>query len=53
MKFFADVKHQEIKGVVAVSHNFLSEAPAKFEMHYKSHFLLNFAWYFTQLDIVH
>ena len=36
MKFFVDVKHQEIKGLVAVSRNFLWEAPAQFEMQYKT-----------------
>ena len=55
MKFFADVKHQEIKGLVAVSRNVLYGPLAKFEMQYKTvtYFLLNLPWYFTQLDIVH
>ena len=36
MKFFADVRHQEIKGLVAVSSNFLEEAPLEYEMQYKT-----------------
>ena len=54
MKFSAHVKHQEIKGLVAVSFNSLQEVPAKFEMQYKAviYFSFNFA-YFIQLHVVY
>ena len=54
MKFFADVKHHEIKGLVAVSRNLFKKHLQNLQCDIKqSHFLFNFAWYFIQLDIVH
>ena len=48
-----DAKQQEIKELVAVSCEFLQEAPSKLEIHCKKYMYLsfNFAWYIMQLDI--
>ena len=48
----ADVKQQEIKGLV--SYNTVKEVPSKLEIQYKTgvHISFNFDWYSIQLDIV-